>query len=129
MTAPAVEVYPAMSIVATWIMLPLGGLAVVSGLALAWTPECDVPPRLGAGQAPDHPDPRASPRAVVAPGLADEAARARAGATAGQPAYAVGPAVSATLLVVNVALRRTDGTPATVITLSAAQTTMLDDPV
>ena len=36
-TAPAVEVYPAMSIVATWIMLPLGGLAIVSGLVLAWT--------------------------------------------------------------------------------------------
>ena len=36
-TAPAVEVYPAMSIVATWIMLQLGGLAIVSGLVLAWT--------------------------------------------------------------------------------------------
>jgi hypothetical protein len=42
--------------------------------------------------------------AVVAPGLADEAARAHAGATGGKLAFAVGPAVSATLLVVNVVL-------------------------
>ena len=37
-TRPAVEIYPAMSIVASWIMLPLGGLAIVSGLALAARP-------------------------------------------------------------------------------------------
>ena len=58
---------------------------------------------------------------VVAPGLADQAARAHAGVIGGNPVYAVGPAVSATLLVVNVVLgtvkprrlfRRGPGSPA-----------------
>ena len=101
---PAVEVYPAMSIVAIWIMLPLGCLAIVSGLPHAWTRNAKfrldwvrvrllVTLTLAVALV-----------VVVATGLADEAARAHAGATGGNPAYGVGPAVSATLLVVNVVL-------------------------
>jgi hypothetical protein len=103
-TAPAVEVYPAMSIVATWIMLQLGGLAIVSGLVLAWTQNAKFRPDWVRAKLLITLTLAVALVAVVAPGLADEAARAHAGATGGKLAFAVGPAVSATLLVVNVVL-------------------------
>jgi len=102
--APAVEVYPAMSIVATWIMLPLGGLAIVSGLTLAWSQNAKFRPEWVRAKFLITLTLAVTLAAVVAPGLAEEAARARAGATGGNLAFAVGPAVSATLLVVNVVL-------------------------
>lgn len=103
-TAPAVQVYPAMSIVATWIMLPLGGLAIVSGLTLGWMQNAKFRPDWVRAKLLITLTLAIALVAVVAPGLADEAVRARAGATGGNPAFAVGPAVSATLLVVNVVL-------------------------
>lgn len=103
-TAPAVEIYPAMSIVATWIMLPLGGLAIVSGLTLAWTQNAKFRPDWVRVKLLITLTLAVALVAVVAPGLADEAARAHAGATGGNPAYAIGPTVSAALLVVNVVL-------------------------
>jgi hypothetical protein len=103
-TLPAVEVYPAMSIVATWIMLPLGGLATVTGLLLAWTQNAKFRPDWVRAKLLIAVTLAVALVAVVAPGLADAAARAHAGATGGKLAYAVGPAITATLLVVNVVL-------------------------
>jgi uncharacterized membrane protein YhaH (DUF805 family) len=93
-----------MSIVATWIMLPLGGLAIVSDLVLAWTQNAKFRPDWVRAKLLITLTLAVALVAVVAPGLADEAARAHAGATGGKLAFAVGPAVSATLLVVNVVL-------------------------
>jgi hypothetical protein len=90
-TALAVQVYPAMSIVATWIMLPLGGLAIVSGLTLAWTQNAKFRPDWVRVKLLITLTLAVALVAVVAPGLADEAVRARAGATGGNPAFAVGP--------------------------------------
>jgi hypothetical protein len=103
-SAPAVEVYPAMSLVATWIMLPLGGVAIASGLALAWTQSAKFRPDWVRAKLLITLTLAVALVVVVAPGLADEAARAHAGVIGGNPAYAVGPAVSATFLVVNVVL-------------------------
>jgi hypothetical protein len=109
-TAPAVQVYPAMSIVATWIMLPLGGLAIASGLTLAWTQNAKFRPDWVRAKLLITLTLAIALVAVVAPGLADEAVRAGAGATDGNVAFAVGPTLSATLLVVNVVLGTTKPT-------------------
>ncbi len=91
-----------MSIVATWIMLPSGGLAIASGLVLAWTQNAKFRPDWVRVKLLITLTLAVALVAVIAPGLAEQAASAAAGATGGKPAYAVGPAVSATLLVVNV---------------------------
>jgi len=108
--APAVEVYPAMSTVASFVMIPLGALALASGLALAratgvglrvgWViTKLTITLLLAVVLV-----------GLLAPGIAGVAAdvTGAGGLDSPQPQYAVGPVVSATLLTLNVlvALRK-----------------------
>ena len=103
--APLAQVYPAMSLVATAVMLPLGTLALGSGLALTWTSGVGlrvawVRAKLGITVLL-----AAVLTGFLVPGLAAVAGDATAGDLDGAPAqYAVGPFVSATLLILNVVL-------------------------
>jgi hypothetical protein len=91
--------------VAAWIMLPLAGVAIASGLALARTQSAKFRPDSVRAKLLITLTLAAALVVVVAPGLADEAARAHAGVIGGNPAYAVSATVSAaTLLVVNLVL-------------------------
>ena len=106
--APLAEVYPAMSLVATAVMLPLGALALGSGLAL--TRASGVGLRVAWVRA------KLGITVLLAtvlvgfliPGLAAVAEDATAGDLDRAPVqYAVGPLISATLLVLNVVLATT----------------------
>lgn len=108
--APADQIYPAMSTIALLVMIPLGAVALTSGLALAVV--------TGTGLRVGWVATKLTVTLLLAvvlvgflaPGLAGVASDATgAGGVDSPPApYAIGPAVSATLLTVNVllALRR-----------------------
>lgn len=104
--APAAEVYPAMSTVASLVMIPLGALALASGLALARATGVGL--RVGWVVAKVTITLLLAVVLVglLAPGIAGVAAEATSagGLDSPPPQYAVGPVVSATLLTLNVFL-------------------------
>jgi hypothetical protein len=106
---PAGEVYPAMSLVAATVMLPLGAAALATGLALARV--------TGVGLRTGWVAAKLSITLLLAavligflvPGLASVAdtSTGPGGLATAPPQYAIGPAVSATLLTLNVLLATT----------------------
>jgi len=105
--APPAEVYPAMSLIAGSLMLPLGLVALSTGLVLVRVTGVRLSTGWVAAKLAITTALAVALVLLIVPGLA-AAAEAATGAGAAQPerslAYAIAPAASATLLTSNVLL-------------------------